>query len=68
LLADLTDAPHQHVLDGGGVNACLIHESIEDLPSEIDGMPAGEASVAPAACGALGRDDECFSHDAFSPV
>ena len=62
LLTDLHDAPHDHVVDEFGVEVVALLEGLEHLGSEGGGMPVLELSVALAAGGADGVDDDGFGH------
>jgi hypothetical protein len=65
LLADLHDAAHDDVLDGGRIDAGAVDKRVEDRGSQIDRMPAGETAAAPAAGRPYYVDDEGFGHVFF---
>jgi hypothetical protein len=60
LLAGLTNAAKDHVLDGGGVDAAPRQEPVERRSREVDGMPVGESTLPPPSGGASNRDDVGF--------
>ncbi len=58
LAAHLHDAAHDHVVDERRIEAVALLERLQHLGGEVGGMPAGELSVALAAGGADGVDDD----------
>ena len=62
LLTDLHHATHDHVVDEFGVEVVALLEGLEHLGGEGGGMPVLELSVALAAGGADGVDDDGFGH------
>src|SRR5690606_31286195 len=66
LVADLHDTAHDHVLDEGRIEVVALDERLQDLPGQVGGVPAGELSVALAAGGADGVDDDGGGHGRVS--
>ena len=62
LVADLHHAAHDDVVDEGGIEVVALGELLEHLAGEVGGVPARELSVALAAGGADGVDDDGGGH------
>ena len=66
LLAGLTDAAHDHVLDQGGIRAGAGDEPVQYFAGEVGRVPARHAAALAASGGAGGGDDIGFSHGQLS--
>ena len=66
LLAGLTDAAHDDVLDQGGIGARAGDEPVQHFAGEVGRMPARHAAALAASGGAGGGDDIGFSHGQLS--
>jgi hypothetical protein len=66
LVPDLHDAAHDHVVDALGVELVALDELLQDLTGEVGGVPPRQLSVALAAGGADGVDDDGGGHG-FAP-
>jgi hypothetical protein len=64
LLAHLHDAARDHVVDQGGVEVVALHERLQGLGGEIDGVPVAQLAVALPPGGANGIDDDGGGHGA----
>ena len=62
LLASLSDAAHDHILDRGRIDPGAFDNGVQRQRAEIDRMPAGKAAVAATTGRPRGFYDECFSH------
>jgi hypothetical protein len=52
LLADLTDASHDDVVDERRICARAVDERIQHFPRKVRGMPSRQSSASPSARGA----------------
>jgi hypothetical protein len=62
LLAGLTDAAHDHVLDQSRVEPGTFDQGVEHLRGHVGRVPVLEGAAAAAAGGAGGGDDIGFGH------
>src|SRR5690606_9450981 len=60
--AGLHDAPHDDVVDQGGVQVVALRQGLEGLGGEVDRVPAGQGAVAATAGCADDVDDHCVGH------
>ena len=63
LVADLHDAPHDHVLDDRGVDVVARHQRTQRVRRELDGVDVLELPVALAERSPHGIDDHGVLHD-----
>ena len=61
-LADLHDATHDHVVDERRIEVVALGQRLQDLGGEVGGVPTRQLSVALAARGADGVDDDGGGH------
>jgi hypothetical protein len=63
LLTHLSDAAHDDVFDQGWIDACAVHQGVENAPREVGGVPTGQLAALATSGGASGGDDIGFGHD-----
>ena len=63
LLADLTDATGDDILDGRGVDPATLDQCIKHCRAEIGRMPLAQCASALGASGSNGFDDISGAHD-----
>ena len=67
LRADLRNAPHDHVVDRGGVDPGPVHQPAQGMGTEVDRVDPGQGSVPLADRGAHRTGYERFRHHGLRP-